>query len=79
MKFGALFLGAFKTRDPRAIVDYVQAVEALGYDFLAADEILLNDDPGAIYHESLTLFSYLAALTSLCRLLASSGQDYSLR
>lgn len=64
MKLGAPFLGAFRTRDPLAIRDYVQAVESLGYDFLAADEILLSDDPHAMYHESLTLFSYLAAVTT---------------
>ena len=63
MKFGAPFLGAFSLKDPIMIRDYVQTVEELGYSHLFADEILLNDDPGSIYHESLSLFAYLSGLT----------------
>lgn len=63
MKFGAPLLGAFSLKDPILIRDYVQAVESLGFSHLFTDEILLNDDPGYTYHESLTLFAYLAGLT----------------
>ena len=63
MKFGAPFLGAYSLKDPILIRDYVQTVEELGFSHLFADEILLNDDPGNLYHESLTLFAYLSALT----------------
>lgn len=63
MKFGAPFIGAFAIKDPIAIRDYVQAVEGLGFTHLFADEILLNDDPGQIYHESLPLFAFLSGLT----------------
>lgn len=63
MKFGAPLLGAFPLKDPIMIRDYVQAVESLGFSHLFTDEILLNDDPGYMYHESLTLFAYLSGLT----------------
>jgi len=63
MKFGAPFLGAYSLKDPILIRDYVQTVEDLGFSHLFTDEILLNDDPGFVYHESLTLFAYLAGLT----------------
>lgn len=63
MKFGAPFLGAFAIKDPISIRDYVQTVEGLGFSHLFADEILLNDDPGNIYHESVSLFAYLSAVT----------------
>ncbi len=63
MKFAAPFLGAFAIKDPISIRDYVQAVEGLGFSHLFADELLLNDDPGNIYHESLSLFAYLSAVT----------------
>jgi len=63
MKFGAPFLGAFSLKDPIMIRDYVQTIESLGFSHLFTDEILLNDDPGCMYHESLTLFAYLSGLT----------------
>ncbi len=63
MKFGAPFLGAYAITDPEQIKDYVQRVEDLGYSHLFTDEILLNDDPQNIFHESLTLFAFLAGLT----------------
>jgi len=50
-------------KDPIMLRDYVQAVEELGFTHLFADEILLNDDPRNIYHESMTLFAYLSGLT----------------
>lgn len=64
MKFGAPFWGAYATRDPFAIRDYVQAVEGMGYEYLFMDEVLLNDNPDEIFHESLTLFAYLAGVTT---------------
>jgi len=71
MKLGAPFLGAYSYRDPVLIKDYVQAVEGMGFSHLFTDEILLNDDPGSIYHESLTLFAYLSALTK--RIIFATG------
>ncbi len=59
MKFGAPFIGSFAVRDPITIRGYVQAVEELGYEYLFADEVLLNDDPREVFHESLTLFAHL--------------------
>jgi probable F420-dependent oxidoreductase len=71
MKFGAPFLGAYSLKDPIMIRDYVQTVEELGYSHLFTDEILLNDDPKCIYHESLTLFAYLSAVTE--RIIFTTG------
>lgn len=68
MKFGAPFIGAFATQDPVAILDYVQAVEEMGYDLLLMDEVLLNDNPKEIFHESLTLFAYLSGFTKTLKL-----------
>jgi len=64
MRYGAPFIGSFATRDPIAIRDYVQSVEEMGFEYLFMDEVLLNDNPQEIFHESLTLFAYLSALTS---------------
>ncbi len=71
MKFGAPFIGAFATLDRVAIRDYVQAVEEMGYHFLVMDEVLLNDNPQEIFHESLTLFAYLAGLTRTLKLVTA--------
>ena len=71
MKFGAPFLGAYSLSDPILIRDYVQTVEELGFSHLFTDEILLNDDPKNIYHESLTLFAYLSGLTE--RIIFATG------
>ena len=68
MKFGAPFIGAFATKDPVAIRDYAQAVEEMGYDYLMMDEVLLNDNPEEIFHESLTLFAYLSGITKKLKL-----------
>jgi len=68
MKFGAPFLGAFATKDPAAIRDYVQTVEEMGYEYLLVDEVLLNDNPKEIFHESLTLFAYLSGFTKKLKL-----------
>jgi probable F420-dependent oxidoreductase len=68
MKFGAPFIGALATQDRVAIRDYVQAVEEMGYDYLMMDEVLLNDNPKEIFHESLTLFAYLCGFTKKLKL-----------
>ncbi len=64
MKYGAPFIGSFATCDPIAIRDYVQAVEGMGFDHLFMDEVLLNNNPGEIFHESMTLIAYLSAVTT---------------
>lgn len=64
MKYGAPFIGAFATCDPIAIRDYVQAVEGIGFDHLYMDEVLLNNNPEEIFHESMTLIAYLSAVTT---------------
>ncbi len=64
MKFGAPFLGSFAVRNPITIRDYVQAIEGLGYEYLFADEVLLNNNPQEVFHESLTLFAHLSAVTN---------------
>lgn len=64
MKYGAPFIGAFATCDPIAIRDYVQAVEGMGFDHLFMDEVLLNNNPKEIFHESMTLIAYLSAVTT---------------
>lgn len=68
MKFGAPIIGAFATQDAVAIRDYAQAVEEMGYDYLMMDEVLLNDNPQEIFHESLTLFAYLSGFTKKLKL-----------
>jgi probable F420-dependent oxidoreductase len=60
--------------DPKAIRDYAQAAEDLGYEHLLAYDHVLGADPSnregwrgythkTMFHEPLTLFSYLAAIT----------------
>jgi probable F420-dependent oxidoreductase len=60
--------------DPKAIRDYAQAAEDLGYDHLLAYDHVLGADPTnregwrgytheTMFHEPLTLFSYLAAVS----------------
>jgi probable F420-dependent oxidoreductase len=60
--------------DPRAIRDYAQAAEDLGYEHLLAYDHVLGVDPSnregwrgytheTMFHEPLTLFCYLAAVT----------------
>ena len=68
MKLCAPFLGSFRITDPILIRDYAQAVEGMGFTHLFADEILLDRDPDQLYHETLTLFAYLAAVTEKLRL-----------
>jgi probable F420-dependent oxidoreductase len=60
--------------DPEIIRDYAQAVEDLGYEHLLAYDHVLGADPSnreswrgythkTMFHEPLTLFSFLAAIT----------------
>jgi probable F420-dependent oxidoreductase len=60
--------------DPEVIRDYAQAAEDLGYEHLLAYDHVLGADPSnregwrgythkTMFHEPLTLFSYLAAIT----------------
>jgi probable F420-dependent oxidoreductase len=60
--------------DPKAIRDYAQAAEDLGYEHLLAYDHVLGADPSnregwrgythkTMFHEPLTLFSFLAAIT----------------
>jgi len=60
--------------DPKAIRDYAQAAEDLGYEHLLAYDHVLGADPSnregwrgythdTMFHEPLTLFGYLAAIT----------------
>jgi probable F420-dependent oxidoreductase len=60
--------------DPKAIRDYAQAADALGYEHLLAYDHVLGADPSnregwrgythkTMFHEPLTLFCYLAAIT----------------
>ena len=75
MRIGAIFPQTEIGADPAVIRDYAQAVEELGYThILAYDHVLgagLASRPGwrgpysneTLFHEPLTLFAYLAAIT----------------
>jgi probable F420-dependent oxidoreductase len=75
MRIGAIFPQTEIGDDPRIIREYAQAVEDLGYaHILAYDHVLgagLGSRPGwqgpysskTLFHEPLTLFAYLAAIT----------------
>ena len=75
MKIGAVFPQTEIGADPVVIRDYVQAVEGLGFDYLTVLEHVLqartpSGPPWAkfytrerMFHEPLTLFSFLAAVT----------------
>jgi len=67
--------------DPKAIRDYAQAAEDLGYEHLLAYDHVLGADPSnregwrgythrTMFHEPLTLFSYLAAITQRLELVS---------
>jgi probable F420-dependent oxidoreductase len=67
--------------DPKAIRDYAQAAEDLGYEHLLAYDHVLGADPSnregwrgythkTMFHEPLTLFSYLAAITERLELVS---------
>ena len=75
MRVGAVFPQTEIGADPAVIRDFVQAVEGLGFDHLTAiDHVLQARTPSGppwakfytrdrMFHEPLTLFSYLAAVT----------------
>lgn len=66
MKFGVVFPQGEIGYDPIAIKDFVQAVEALGYDYLLTYELVIDtksDQPPAGWREPFTLLSYLAGVT----------------
>ena len=74
MQVGVTFPQTEIGADPKAIRDYAQAAEDLGYDHLLAYDHVLGADPAnregwrgytheTMFHEPLTLFGYLAAIT----------------
>ena len=74
MQVGVTFPQSEIGADPKAIRDYAQAAEDLGYEHLLAYDHVLGADPSnregwrgythkTMFHEPLTLFSYLAAIT----------------
>jgi probable F420-dependent oxidoreductase len=77
VKLGAIFPQTECGTDVKAIGEFVQAVEAMGYDHLFVADHVLGADPRfhshpslatysheAVVHEALTLLAYLAAITS---------------
>jgi probable F420-dependent oxidoreductase len=77
VKLGAIFPQTECGTDVKAIGEFVQAVEAMGYDHLFVADHVLGADPRvhshpslatysheAVVHEALTLLAYLAAVTS---------------
>ncbi len=73
-KIGVLFPQLESGTDPAAIRDYIQAVEGMGYDYLAIFDHVLGVDakrPGwtgaysseSLFHEPLVLFGFFAGLT----------------
>ena len=84
MKVGAIFPQTECGTDVKAIGEFVQAVEAMGFDHLFVADHVLGADPRfhshpslatysheAVVHEALTLLAYLAAVTS--RLTLATG------
>ena len=74
MQVGVTFPQTEIGADPEAIRDYAQAAEDLGYEHLLAYDHVLGADPSnregwrgythkTMFHEPLTLFGYLAAIT----------------
>src|SRR5215469_2599155 len=82
MRIGAIFPQTEIGDDPAVIREYAQAVEGLGYaHILAYDHVLgagLASRPGwrgpynseTLFHEPLTLFAYLAAITQRVQLVS---------
>lgn len=77
MKIGVVFPQTEIGADPRAVRDYAQQAEELGFAHLLAYDHVLGADPAvhtgwsgpynvrSTFHEPLVLFGYLAAVTSL--------------
>jgi probable F420-dependent oxidoreductase len=81
MQAGVIFPQTECGTDVKAIAEFVQAVEGLGYDHLFVADHVLGADPRhhrhpslatysheAVVHEALTLLAYLAAVTRRLRL-----------
>ena len=81
MQVGVTFPQSEIGTDPEVIRDYAQAAEDLGYEHLLAYDHVLGADPSnregwrgythkTMFHEPLTLFSYLAAITQRLELVS---------
>jgi probable F420-dependent oxidoreductase len=81
VQVGVTFPQAEIGADPKAIRDYAQAAEDLGYEHLLAYDHVLGADPSnregwrgythkTMFHEPLTLFGYLAAITQRLELVS---------
>ncbi len=81
MQVGVTFPQSEIGTDPEIIRDYAQAAEDLGYEHLLAYDHVLGADPSnrggwrgythkTMFHEPLTLFSYLAAITQRLELVS---------
>jgi probable F420-dependent oxidoreductase len=81
VQVGVTFPQAEIGADPEVIRDYAQAAEDLGYEHLLAYDHVLGADPSnregwrgythkTMFHEPLTLFSYLAAITQRLELVS---------
>jgi probable F420-dependent oxidoreductase len=81
VQVGVTFPQAEIGTDPEMIRDYAQAAEDLGYEHLLAYDHVLGADPSnregwrgythkTMFHEPLTLFSYLAAITQRLELVS---------
>lgn len=81
MQVGVTFPQSEIGADPQVIQDYAQAAEDLGYEHLLAYDHVLGADPSnregwrgythkTMFHEPLTLFSYLAAITQRLELVS---------
>jgi probable F420-dependent oxidoreductase len=81
VQVGVTFAQSEIGADPQVIRDYAQAAEDLGYEHLLAYDHVLGADPSnregwrgythkTMFHEPLTLFSYLAAITQRLELVS---------
>ena len=81
MQVGVTFPQSEIGSDPEVIRDYARAAEDLGYEHLLAYDHVLGADPSnregwrgythkTMFHEPLTLFSYLAAITQRLELVS---------
>ena len=81
MQVGVTFPQSEIGADPKVIRDYAQAIEELGYEHLLAYDHVLGADPSmregwrgytheTMFHEPLTLFGYLAAVTQRLELVS---------
>ena len=81
MQVGVTFPQSEIGADPKAIRDYAQAAEDLGYEHLLAYDHVLGADPSnregwrgythkTMFHEPLTLFCFLAAITKRIELVS---------